>query len=319
MTIREIANMTGLSSTTVHRAIRNPEKSKPDTVHLVNKVLKQNVVANIGLKKIYIILPHVNEFYTSLIIKLMTMFNQFSIQLVPFITNEDKQAEYEFISSIPFSTKIGLIWTPTDTEKTYPFLNRQKNKPLVIFFNRKLTSYTPNTGIFLDNHGALSVAVEELVKHQNSKLLFINDGAQLQTAITRKEGFLSATKKYTNIKTKIIHAQFHNWYGAYQCILEHREIIRDYDAIISGNEFLTYGILKGLRQLKLHIPDDIRFISIDDSFSIESCDISTVYFSIQQIADQIIYVFLDEIYNHQNNSIYCISARLILRGSEKRQ
>ena len=318
MTIREIANITGLSTATVHRALRKPENSKPEIIKQINTILEQNIVENIGLKKIYIILPHINEFYTKLIVDLITIFNKYSIQIVPFITHEDKKSEYNFISSIPFSSKIGLIWVPTDTEHAYSFLNRQKNKPVVIFFNRKLTAQTPHAGVFLDNHGAVAIAVEELVKNQHSKLLFINGDLNLQTAITREQGFLAAIQKYSGIESKIINANFHEWRSAYQSIIEHKDIITNYDAIISGNELLTYGILKGLKELQLSIPKDICFIGIDNSFSIESQDLSTIYFSTQQISDQIARIFLDHTHNLQTNSIYYITARLSLRGSEKK-
>ncbi|MGL4676580.1 MAG: LacI family DNA-binding transcriptional regulator [Brevinema sp.] len=318
MTIREIANLAGLSPTTVHRALNNPDKIKPEIRQLIDNILSKTILEDINLKKLYVILPHINEFYTKFIIDLITALNKYDIEIIPFITYEDKVKEHHFISSIPFSSKIGLIWTPTDPDRNYSFLHRTKNKPLVIFFNRRLNITTSNSSIILDNHSALNIAVEELYKNQNTKILFINGQKNLETSVSREQGFLSAIESYRIKYYSIEYSDFQNWLSSYQVMGKICNKLIQYDAVIAGNELISYGILKKLKELNLEISKDIRIISIDNSYSLESQKISTIYFSTNQIADRITQILLDNLRDPMNSSSYYITPRVKLRGSEAR-
>ena len=183
-----------------------------------------------------------------------------------------------------------------------------------ILFNRKFDQQYGDIELSLDNYYATQSATENLIKHNNHKILFIDGNLSFSTAQDRANGFSDTIAKNNNVTGGIIITNFHHWLSTYEAIKNIN--LKKYDSIFCGNEIITYGVFKVLKEKKYSIPKDIRLISFDYTPIFDALEISMVYFSPKHIATKI----TDIIYNHKtlykDLKSYTFSHEYIQKGSE---
>lgn len=317
MTVREIASLTKLSSTTVHMALKHPNKVSNETLKKIKSIMEDVQRDPQRIREVYIVLSHINSFYTSFLIKVINLLTKENIRIIPFVTNENIDKERNFLSNINFSSRVGLIWNPVDKNAKFAFLKRKKNRPIIITLNRRLETYKTDLSIILSNKEASKMAVEALIKENNKNILFLNAPNNIITAKERSEGFLTTIRKYKNIKGDILLTDYNDWNYSYQILYSNKDKLKDYDAIISASELITYGVIKVLKNLNINIPRDIRLISFDSSATFEALSLSTVSFSPEIIAEHTSEFLMNknicEDYKVEHNFL----PKLSLLGSEK--
>ena len=319
MTVREIASITGLSSTTVHTALKYPNKVSPSVLEKINKVVENIEEDPKKIREVYIILPHINSFYTTFLIDAIDLLNKENIKAIPFITNEDIEKEEEFISKINFSTRTGIIFNPVDQDVEYSFLKRKKKKPIILTMNRTLNKCKVDMTLKLANKEASEMAVRALADENNKNILLINSGNNnIITAKERSDGFNEAIKNDSNISGDIIYTNFNDWKSSYEILNQNKYKIKNYDAIISTSELITCAILKIFKNMNINIPQDIRLITFDTSPSFEALSISNISFSPSSMAKKAIELLLTKSLENNYTTEYIFLPKLKLLGSEKK-
>lgn len=319
MTVREIASITGLSSTTVHTALKYPDKVSSSVLEAINKVVENIEEYPKKIREVYIILPHINSFYTTFLIDAIDLLNKENIKAIPFITNEDIEKEKEFISKINFSTRTGIIFNPVDQDVEYSFLKRKKKKPIILTMNRTLNKCKVDMTLKLANKEASEMAVRALADENNKNILLINSGNNnIITAKERSDGFNEAIKNDSNISGDIIYTNFNDWKSSYEILNQNKDKIKNYDAIISTSELITCAILKIFKNMNINIPQDIRLITFDTSPSFEALSISNISFSPNSMAKKAIELLLTKSAENNYTTEYVFLPKLRLLGSEKR-
>ncbi|MGL5956864.1 MAG: hypothetical protein ACRC0X_09775 [Brevinema sp.] len=299
MTIREIASITNISFSTVYRALKNPEKAKPEILQKINSVIES--VPNIHtLKQVYIIIPFINEFYTHFVLHVTTLLSKQGIIVIPFIYNEDNIQERNFISSLTLSSRIGLIWVPTGNRTDYPFLSRKKNRVPIVSLLRKIDNYSMDIQIFQDNQQAIELSLKSLISKGKTNILMINGQSSLTTAHLRNIYFIQCLQSYSNITGTIIEAGYQDWKHSYNLLIQQYQTLHEFDAFITTSENLCYGTLKALQSQNIYNKPIICF---DHTAGLEALGISMIYFSPQQIAEKAV-EFLFEKVKNSNFSIH---------------
>ena len=291
MTIREIAQLCDLPSTTVHRALKTPEKVKPHILQKINSVLKSPYYPKSALKKVYIVLPYLNNFHNLFIIHVNRLLSQRNILVTPFITDEDPLKEQEFFENINLSSRIGLMWCPSSNFAKYPFLKPRKNRdiPWILLYRQLLNT---NTDVFIsqDNSEGINIAMEEFVRQGCQRILLLNGYSSSQTtAYDRGQKFQDILNNTPNIQGDIIEANFNDWENAYEGIQQNAKPLSYYDAVISTSELLTCGLIKALKEQKI--------ISFDYSPVFEALSIRCIHFSAEQMAKKAIELILEKSIN----------------------
>lgn len=317
MTVREISAITGLSPATVYRIFKDPDNASRKSYEKVQRVVGDIKKNPEKLRQVYIVLPHINNFYTAFLVEAISLLTKQGIQAIPFITEENKKAERDFFSGISFSQRIGLIWNPTDEDSRFSFMARIKNKPIILTLNRTLSTYEADLSITLDNREALEKIVDILVKQNCKKLLFVNGPNIYNTARERMEGFTHGVEKYGHVQWDVLFGDFTDWKRTHHLLISNSHLLRSYDAVISANESISYGILKACKDLGVSIPADLRFIGIDYAPTFEALSLSMVYFSPQKIAQKAVEFLIKKSLNREFVMKQKFMAHIELLGSEE--
>ncbi|MGL5721569.1 MAG: LacI family DNA-binding transcriptional regulator [Brevinema sp.] len=314
MTIKEISAITGFSTATVHRALNNPETVSETVRDKVHEVVKHISKKPNYLQQVYVVLPHINAFYTSFLVETIDSLSRYDIQVIPFICDDNAEKEADFLKNIAFSSRIGLIWNPYNRQADFPFLHRKKNKPLIVMFNHNIDAYVPELSIVRANIDASKIAVDTLLKAGMKSILFLTGPSR--TAQERTDGFIEYMDLFPEIKTQIIQADFRSWQNSYQMLREHKPIFRQFDAVLSASEMISYGVLKILGEEKLSIPKDIRFMTFDYAPTFDALNLSMVHFSPNHIAQKTVQFLLEKSNNSEFAIQYHFMPQLHLLGSE---
>ncbi len=284
MTIREIAALTELSSSTVYRALKNPKKAKPQVLELINSTINTPYQTKSPLKKVYIILPYLNTFYTYFIIHAITLFAQENIMAVPFISDDDLDKETKFLKSLPLSSRTGLLWCPVSNSANHPFLKRKTNKVPLVLLYRQLKNYKADIEIMQNNIKGIHSIFIDFIQQGYSKILLLNGPITKTTASERMSEFQNVLSQFPHIQGDYVTADFNSWVSAYLALKKIPEADFQYDAIISTSEFLSYGLLKFLKEKNIFIPEDIKVVTFDYTPVFEALSIKSLDFHPEQIA-----------------------------------
>ena len=296
MTVREIAQLCDIPTTTVHRALKTPERVKPHTLQKINAVLKTPYRLKSSLKKVYIVLPYLNNFHNLFIIHVNRLLSQRNILVTPFITEENSSKEQEFFENINLSSRIGLMWCPSSNFAKYPFLKPRKNRDIPwILLYRKLSNIKTDVFISQDNSEGIDIAMKEFMDQGCHHVLLLNGHSSSQTtAYDRRQRFLDILKNTPNVQGDVIEANFNEWTNAYENIQQNVKPLSCYDAVISTNELLTCGLIKVLQEQRLNINQDIKVTTFDYSPVFEALSIRCIHFSAEQMAEKAIELILEK-------------------------
>ncbi len=293
MTIREIAQLCDLPTTTVYRALKTPNKVKPHILKQVESVLKTPYKPKSQLKKIYIVSPFLSTFHNLFLIHITKILSQKNILVTHFITDEDPIKEKYFFDNLTLSPRIGLIWCPSSNKSEYPFL-KNDILPIVILY-RNLLNIKTDLSIFHDNNKAIDMAIQELTKNGSKNILLLTGDTTLLTpALERKTRFQDIISNTPNIQGNILEANFKDWQSAYLDIKNSDISLTDYDAVISTNEMLTYGLINMTKQLNLDIPKDIQITSLEHTPAFDILSIRSIHFSAEEMATQAVDMLLQK-------------------------
>ena len=127
-----------------------------------------------------------------------------------------------------------------------------------------------------------------LIQRGYKRFLFLSGMKTATTFKRRIDGFQKAMLEngYPVWETDIIetHPDIEGGYASILNIFDKNQ--RDYDVIICVNDYMAFGVLKALRELKIKVPEEIGIASFDDiSFaSVAGVPFTTVHIPIEELA-----------------------------------
>ena len=292
MTIREIASITNISPSTVYRILKNPYSAKSELLQKIHQATQGDPFIN-SLKKVYIVIPFLNEFYTHFLIHCIELLSKQGIQIIPHIYHEDPKQEEEFLSSIILSPSIGLLWAPHNNKNSYPFLRRKKFKVPIVSLFRQIEDLGIELQIVQDNEQAMKIILQHLAYEDKKNVLLINGDPYLSTAKQRSMYFEKHINSYPHIKGDIITVDFDNWQNIYDILLQQKEFLENCDSIITTSEDICFAVLKLLKETRgLESMLKLKIFSLDYSPMLEILGISMVYFCPKLAAEKTIDLLL---------------------------
>ncbi len=308
MTIREIAQLCDLPPTTVHRALKTPDKVKPHILQQVTSVLHAPYKPNSKLKKVFVVLPYLNNFHNLFIIHVTRLLSQKNILVTPFITDEDPEKEQDFLKNLTLSSRIGLMWCPSSNNVADSFL-KKKTRPIPwVLLYRHISNTDSDVFISQDNFKGIDIAMKEFIEQGCKNILLLNGHSLTQTtASDRKQRFQDILQANPDISGDIIEANFNDWSDAYTSIKNNPTPLTNYDAVISTNELLTYGLIRVVKDLNLTISKDIKITSFDYTVAFDILSIRCIHFSAEKMAAQAVKLILEKSTDPNYKNHYTLS------------
>jgi LacI family transcriptional regulator len=277
VTIKDIARLVGVSSSTVARALNDNPNISDGTkvkvreaarqlgyvVHSAARLMRGEASTVIGLT-----VPDVeNDFYATLARAVAEVCRESGFQLVLAVTEDDPSLEYEHLKTLVGAQAAGAVIVPTSESSTASraLLQRLPSVQLI----RHLPAIDSDWFAIDDERGVRD-ATQHLVDLGHTKIGYIGAASTLSTGQDRLRGYRSALSdaglpfKQDLVALGAPRASFAR--EAFRKLYSTRKPT----ALVSGGSQITVGILQAIADAGLSIPRQLSFVAYNDSPLYES-------------------------------------------------
>lgn len=290
ISIKKIAELSGVSVATVSRVINNNGRFSEETRKRVLDIIKEyDYTINMAAKSlrmsksktIGIIVPDINnEFFSEIVSGIEKFFFDAGYSVFICNTSQDDTKEREYFKSLDAKLVDGIICIsgrediPTDSIK---------RKIPIVCIDRK-PKYESNA-IYVESDHYLGgfMATEELIKKGCRNILMLTRSKSLSVNKQRLDGYKDALKKYDYpIDEKLIVKIA----GTRSNFEESRDTVNyllkkgvTFDGIFASNDWRAYGALVALNQNQIPVPEKVKIVGFDGISVSKYCypAITTIY------------------------------------------
>lgn len=264
--IREIAKLAGVSTATVSRVMNHPEKCKPQTIELVNRIIEENnYVPNETARNIFsrsyntlalFIFDIRNPFFTQLIVELNNVCLENDYTLLICDTENDPEKELAYLHSCQAKRCGGLIITEgLDTDIfnecgiPYVYLDRQEN-----------------LSVTSENYHSVKDVIRRFYDMGHRKIAFIGIADVFHSIKTRHAAYADAldelgipyNKDYVFLKGN----GFTNSLGA-EGFNRFKNLDDPPTAVFCANDMCALGFMREAILQGVNIPEDVSICGFD--------------------------------------------------------
>ena len=334
-TIKEIAEIAGVSITTVSRVINKSGYVNQGTREKVEKAIADlhfqpdihaRKMRGISTNIIALVIPDIlNVYYTSLSKEIERELRQRGYTMVLGITQDESETFLECLEKFFEMHVDGIIYTPPPDDQSSPYIRSliHKGIPIIELNRRRETDLFD--GVEVDNFGAICQAMDYLFSLNHKKIGFIVGSKSTTTGLKRLEGYqYSMSQHGLEIDPQWVKiGQFTREHGerATRELLEINGTQAPSVIFATSNRLLT-GTMSVIREKNIKIPDDLSVITMDDAEWLElfSPTITTVDVAIEEMAKLSVDLLMNRIENNNNSfnpRTYSLSTVLKVRDSCK--
>ena len=271
-TIKDVADMAGVTVTTVSRMLNNKVKVSDATknkIHMAMAALDyipNEVARSLITKKsnvIGLIVPSaVNFFFAALIQYIEEFVSAQNYKLLLCISDLDKEKEREHFSMLQANRVDGIILA-SRTKDIDKLLNFQAP---VVTIERTLSDDIPS--ISSDSYAGGRLAANCLLSAGCKNLLYIGSSPELDMeANKRLAGFSDALQENGVKETVVIHASERDFINlSYEDVV--KNLFREYpetDGIFASNDVIAAQVLQCCYRKKMDVPGRVKIVGYDDA------------------------------------------------------
>lgn len=275
VTIKDVAEAAGVSLATVSRVLSGNGYSSEASKERVNKAvrdlnftpnemarsLNQQRTGSIGL----VIKNIVNPYYGYLANGVLDRVHQLGYHVITCATDENEQLEREYIEMLMRQRAAGIIAVPTCQNLDY-WRSAIEMGMKVIFIDRQMPELSDVDTILVDNIRGAHKAMSYLISLGHTRIGIVTGPISSANNADRFTGYLNALKEagipsdttlQYNLATKDDDGK-----AAFQALLS---LPNPPTAIFAANYYTANGAILALRELNIHIPEDVSLVIFDDS------------------------------------------------------
>ncbi|WHH58066.1 LacI family DNA-binding transcriptional regulator [Petroclostridium sp. X23] len=306
MTIREVAQLAGVSTATISRVLNEPDKVSKEVKEKVEKVIEEyNYVPNQLAQKFttnnsrciaIFIYDIANPFFVKIIegINRISFDNDYTLFICD--SRNNKEREMKYLNYLLGAQVSGIIVTEGASED---IIKRIGNNIPSVMIDRNIGPKWHFPIITSDNYNGACTAVEHLIQLNHKKIAFAAGPENICTTQIRKKGYIDTMKKYgLPIYPGYIYHDDFNVMGGVRSLEHCMSLSEIPTAIFCANDLLAQGIILRSHSMKLTIPNDISLIGFDGIMP------ETFYpkiTTIQQQVDQIIECTMEALFKMINH------------------
>ena len=330
VTIKDIAQKLGISTSTVSRALKDhPDISLKtrEAVQELAKLLgyKPNLIA-LNLKHsrtntIGVVVPEVEHYFFSTIlngIEEVAYKGNFSVMV--FQTNESYMREVLIVQTMLANRVDGVLASFSKNTHDYSHFEQLiDNEIPLVLFDRVIENLHADSVIVDDYSGAYN-AVNHLISQGCTRIAFYSAPQHLMIGKNRLEGYRDAlVKNGLQFDNNLVYAC--DTYD--EAVKVSRSVLKKQDrpdAIFAVNDLTAIGAMKTAKQLGLSIPEDIKFVGFENSRSASICEpelttIDQFGFELGKRATELILKRINEdTYDYETRK-EIVKTQLVVRGT----
>jgi LacI family transcriptional regulator len=334
LTLKDLAQKLGLSTSTVSRALQNNPAISDDTRLRVNKLAKKigyypdALAKSLKNKKSYtigVIVPEISHFFFSSVIdgiEDVTYKDGYAIMVTK--SNEDFEREILNSESLISNRVAGVIASISQNTKTGKHFNNIINRgiPLVLF-DRVLDDLDVHK-IVGDDFKKVYEMVNHLIDSGYQNIAYLAGPSHLNITINRVDGYKKALidndiELMDGLIMNVNLNENDGFEGAKTLIREFPKI----DAICCVNDPVAIGVYKYLHKVGIKIPDKVGVTGFSNNPSSETINppMTTVDQQGYKMGRKAAKILLQKINNESIDSldkIHIIEGKLIIRDSSRK-
>lgn len=336
VTLKQLADILGLSTGTVSKALKDYYDISPETKRRVKELAeKLNYVPNAlavnfrtkETKTIGLIIPEVvHHFFSNVIKGIIEEAEKLDYLVIVLPSNESFELEKKQLNLLVSKQVDGIIMSLANKTIDYKHINAviDKNIPVILF--DKISKLVKCSKIIIDDRKAAYNATNHLIKTGCKKIAHIRGPLEPQNSIDRFLGYKKALDEnnieyISNFVYTCDEVSFEEGYQfAEQIIKDHPDI----DGIFAITDLVATGVITKLNELNIKIPEQISVIGFSDWFLSRAItpSLTTIYQPGLEIGKNCFSQLIKEIQFKKNNTNYnyetiTLPTSLIVRNSTK--
>ncbi|MGV2939648.1 LacI family DNA-binding transcriptional regulator [Mesobacillus sp. LC4] len=284
LTIKEIAELTGVSTATVSKVLNNTGRYSEETRKKILDVVQEydyrpNAVAKSlrtrRSKTIGVIVPDItNEFFAQIVLAIEKYCGPKGYSVFICNTDENGEKELQYIKELELKGVDGLIHLIGSDE----LFNVETNLP-VVCIDRKPMAHNA-AFITSDNFQGGYLAARELIDKGCKKILLIRDYRVGHPTLERQKGFKSALKEKKipfDEEEQVLNVEV----GIEQGKKAVQELIKngnfDFDGVFATTDWLAFGAKLALEENGIKIPEEVKIIGFDNINLAKYSSVSSIH------------------------------------------
>lgn len=332
-TIRDIAQATGLSITTVSLVLNNKgNRISIEHRQLIKEIAKKlNYRPNrlaVGLLKkktntIGLIIPDIsNSFFSEMTKGIEDTGRQAGYNLILCNSNDQQDLEIEYINTLVDNGVDGMIITMSaesygdKAEKSFAALWEAGTPSVIVDCFSNVKDFSTVT---VDNIKGSYLAVEYLFALGHRRIACISGPIGPKTNDDRLTGYVNGLKKHNiSYDEHLVFEgdfRFQSGYDAISKLLPYHPT-----AILCLNDMMAYGASKALREQGIKIPDKMSVMGFDDIFfsKLMEVPLTTIEQPVYKMGEDAANILIDEISGNKKRSHILLDPKLKIRNSTKK-
>jgi LacI family sucrose operon transcriptional repressor len=318
-TIKDVAQVAGVTVTTVSRVLNNRGYISEATRTKVNEAMKQlNYQPNEIARSLFrgksnligLIIPDVSHpFFGQLTNAIEYYANKFGYKILLCDAYQDSTKERSYIDMLKRHQVEGIIMG-SHTLEVMEYL--ETDLPIVTI-DRDISKKIPN--ISSDNYYGGKLATKLLVDKGCKKLAHISGPLELNTPANKRYLAFMDVVKEENIDYIVKHTELNNFESYENLLYDMFEKYPDIDGIFASSDLVAASIIKVANSIKKEIPKDLKIVGYDDIklAYLLSPSLTTIRQPIKAMGELAIKILIDEIKGEKCKTENILPVELIIR------
>jgi DNA-binding LacI/PurR family transcriptional regulator len=318
-TIKDVAQVAGVTVTTVSRVLNNRGYISQATRAKVNEAMKQlNYQPNEIARSLFrgksnligLIIPDVsNPFFGQLTNAIEYYANKFGYKILLCDAYQDSTKERSYIDMLKRHQVEGIIMGSHTLEVT-EYL--ETDLPIVTI-DRDISKKIPN--ISSDNYHGGKLATKLLVDEGCKKLAHISGPLELNTPANKRYLAFMDVVKEENVEYIVKHTELNNFESYENLLYDMFEKYPDIDGIFASSDLVAASIIKVANSIKKEIPKDLKIVGYDDIklAYLLTPSLTTIRQPIKAMGELAIKILIDEIKGEKCKTENILPVELIIR------
>jgi len=273
--IRDVARHVGVSVGTVSNVINRPDQVRPDTRAKVERAMGElhfvgsRIASQMRSKRsslVGVVVPDVgNPFWADVLRGVEVVLDDHQLTLVVSSSRLESQRERAILTQMDRQQVDGIIVAPVTaaTDILDPFRSRRLG---VVTLDRQLPGDLYRS-VSLDDVRGGELAAAHLLDNGYTRLALVNGPEAVSWSKDRRSGVRKALRRRRLPFSKhlleiVVHEE--TTAAGVHAAAQLAETAGPRMGVVCGNDLLALGVLLGLQQAGLHVPDDFALVGYDD-------------------------------------------------------
>jgi len=310
-TIKDVAEMAGVSIATVSKFLNNIHISQENAVIIEESIKSLNYQKNeiaSGLKvnrtkTVGVILPRlVDIFSTGIVVSIEDRLSKLGYNVLVCDCGQDPQIMCTKLRLLLGKKVDGLIVFPLLDSKELIEELKKVTIPIVIV-DQKIEGFDT---VRVDNEGAAFEVTDHLISKGHNNIAIICGPVFNYTSIERYKGYTKAFRTHDmEIPRQYVFNTDYTTPGGYNCFMDIWKMQEKPTAVFGTNYQVSLGILLAARELNLKIGKDFSFFSFDNFELAQIVDppLSTVIQETRLMGEEVSEIFLSRMNKETSENI----------------